>query len=133
MAFTSIDYYNPIVSTSELSERAAWKLPPQASHSLSYPMNPTLSWLSVLFILSTCLAHATENSAIAPPTIHMAPPSAGLPALPAVVRNESTEQSEARLKWFREARFGIFIHWGVYAVPAGFWQGKPVGAEWIMN
>jgi len=26
----------------------------------------------------------------------------------------------------------LFIHWGVYAVPAGFWQGKPTGAEWIM-
>jgi alpha-L-fucosidase len=62
----------------------------------------------------------------------MAPPAAGLPALPAVLRNETPEQQEARLQWFREARFGLFIHWGVYAVPAGFWQGKPVGAEWIM-
>jgi alpha-L-fucosidase len=68
----------------------------------------------------------------APPAIRMAPPAAGLPALPAVVRNETPEQQEARLQWFREARFGLFIHWGVYAVPAGFWQGKPVGAEWIM-
>ncbi|MBC7800608.1 MAG: alpha-L-fucosidase, partial [Gemmatimonadaceae bacterium] len=33
----------------------------------------------------------------------------------------------------REARFGLFIHWGVYAVPAGSWNGKPVSAEWIMN
>ncbi len=63
----------------------------------------------------------------------MAPAAAGLPALPAVVRDETPEQNEARLKWFREARFGMFIHWGVYAVPAGFWQGKPAGAEWIMN
>ena len=63
----------------------------------------------------------------------MAPPAAGLPALPAVVRAETPEQHDARLKWFREARFGLFIHWGVYAVPAGMWQGKSVGAEWIMN
>ena len=67
-----------------------------------------------------------------PSSIQMAPAAAGLPALPAVVRNESAAQQEARLKWFREARFGLFIHWGVYAVPAGFWQGKPTGAEWIM-
>jgi alpha-L-fucosidase len=67
------------------------------------------------------------------PANRMAPPAAGLPSLPAVVRNETPEQQEARLKWFREARFGLFIHWGVYAVPAGFWQGKPVSAEWIMN
>src|SRR4029077_14745866 len=46
---------------------------------------------------------------------------------------ESAAQQQARLQWFREARFGLFIHWGVYAVPAGVWQGKSVGAEWIMN
>lgn len=40
-----------------------------------------------------------------------------------------------RTEWFREARFGMFIHWGVYAVPAGEWQGqtmKSIG-EWIMR
>ncbi len=67
------------------------------------------------------------------PAIQMTPPAAGLPALPAIVRNETPEQHDARLKWFREARFGLFIHWGVYAVPAGFWQGKSISAEWIMN
>jgi alpha-L-fucosidase len=67
------------------------------------------------------------------PDVRMAPPSAGLPALPAVVRAETAEQRDARLQWFREARFGLFIHWGVYSVPAGFWHGKPVAAEWIMN
>ena len=42
---------------------------------------------------------------------------------------------EAQLKWFDAARFGMFIHWGVYAVPAGEWQGKPVAGigEWIMK
>ena len=42
---------------------------------------------------------------------------------------------EAQLQWFDEARFGMFIHWGVYAVPAGEWQGKPIGGigEWIMK
>jgi alpha-L-fucosidase len=65
--------------------------------------------------------------------VQMAPAAAGLPALPAVVRDEPPAVTEARLKWFREARFGMFIHWGVYAVPAGFYQGRPVTAEWIMN
>jgi alpha-L-fucosidase len=42
---------------------------------------------------------------------------------------------EARLAWFREAKYGLFIHWGLYAVPAGEWQGKrSLGlGEWIMN
>jgi alpha-L-fucosidase len=42
---------------------------------------------------------------------------------------------EARIKWWREARFGMFIHWGVYSVPAGVWNGNEVksAGEWIMN
>jgi alpha-L-fucosidase len=48
----------------------------------------------------------------------------------------SEEQiKEQRLKWFREARFGMMIHWGLYAVPEGQWKGKliPGLGEWIMN
>lgn len=49
--------------------------------------------------------------------------------------NESKEQRDQRMKWFREARFGMFIHWGIYAVPAGIHRGRDVGGigEWIMN
>ncbi|MEJ1973928.1 MAG: alpha-L-fucosidase [Lacunisphaera sp.] len=48
---------------------------------------------------------------------------------------ETPEQHNARMQWWREARFGLFIHWGLYSVPAGTWQGKPVAGigEWIMN
>jgi alpha-L-fucosidase len=37
--------------------------------------------------------------------------------------------------WWREAKFGLFIHWGIYSVPAGRWQDKQVEGigEWIMN
>src|SRR5204862_5908402 len=54
------------------------------------------------------------------------------------VKTRSTladELKEKRLRWFREARFGMFIHWGLYAVPAGEWRGKliPGLGEWIMN
>lgn len=42
---------------------------------------------------------------------------------------------EQRMDWWREARFGMFIHWGVYAIPAGIWDGRQIGGigEWIMN
>jgi len=42
---------------------------------------------------------------------------------------------DERMAWWREARFGMFIHWGVYAVPAGEWKGQRIGGigEWIMN
>jgi alpha-L-fucosidase len=48
---------------------------------------------------------------------------------------ETPEPRDARMAWWREARFGMFIHWGLYAVPAGEWKGQPVPGigEWIMN
>ena len=41
---------------------------------------------------------------------------------------------DPRLDWWREAKFGLFIHWGVYAIPAGVWKGEhiPGIGEWIM-
>ena len=49
--------------------------------------------------------------------------------------DETPAQRDARMKWWREARFGMFIHWGLYAVPAGTWNGKQIPGigEWIMN
>jgi len=50
---------------------------------------------------------------------------AGLPAYPVVVRDETPSAHADRMQWFRDARFGMFIHWGVYSVPAR--------GEWYMN
>ncbi len=49
--------------------------------------------------------------------------------------NETKEQRDARMGWWREAKFGMFIHWGVYAVPAGTYKGEQIKgiAEWIMR
>ena len=68
------------------------------------------------------------------PLIAVDPP-APAPAPVAEAPAESPEHKAERLKWFREARFGMFIHWGVYAVPAGVYQGKDINGigEWIMN
>ncbi len=48
---------------------------------------------------------------------------------------ETPAQRDNRMGWWREARFGMFIHWGLYAVPAGIYNGKDVDfyGEWIMN
>ncbi len=47
---------------------------------------------------------------------------------------ETKAERDTRMKWWREAKFGMFIHWGVYSVPAGFYKGRPVRGigEWIM-
>ena len=49
---------------------------------------------------------------------------------------ESKEARDKRMQWWREARFGMFIHWGPYAIWGGVYHGnqqKRGGAEWIMN
>jgi alpha-L-fucosidase len=42
------------------------------------------------------------------------PPVSGLAQLP----TETAQQKQARMQWWTEARFGMFIHWGLYAQPA---------------
>jgi alpha-L-fucosidase len=48
---------------------------------------------------------------------------------------ETKSQRDARMKWWRDARFGMFVHWGLYAIPAGTWNGEqlPGVGEWIMD
>src|ERR1700712_4633428 len=37
--------------------------------------------------------------------------------------------------WFEEAKFGLFVHWGLYSELGNEWQGKSYygSGEWIMN
>jgi alpha-L-fucosidase len=69
----------------------------------------------------TCLLLARTVAAQAP-----------APAAPDV---ESDAARTARLAWFNEAKYGLFIHWGLYALPEGEWKGKAIPGlgEWIMN
>ena len=57
---------------------------------------------------------------------------------PAIVRDRGQRagaQNDPRLDWWRAAKFGLFIHWGLYAIPAGEWEGRriPGISEWIMQ
>ena len=83
--------------------------------------NRSLGNLARLFV-SICVALATLGHAI---QIH-----ADDGSKPPVTKDQ-------RLEWFRQAKFGMFIHWGPYAKMAGQWNGKqlPVGTncEWIMQ
>jgi alpha-L-fucosidase len=47
---------------------------------------------------------------------------------------DTSEAKQARLAWFHQAKYGLFIHWGLYAIPAGEWKGRriPGIGEWIM-
>ena len=62
--------------------------------------------------------------------------ASGIPLWPAsALPQASGSTREDRLAWFREAKFGMMISWGLYAIPAGVWKGKSHPdnyAEWIM-
>lgn len=47
------------------------------------------------------------------------------------------KNTNPRAQWFTDARFGMFIHWGVYSGAEGYWKGEKLRndndyAEWIM-
>ncbi len=52
-----------------------------------------------------------------------------------VILSQNELTRDERMQWWRDARFGMFIHWGVYAVPAGIYKGQKINriGEWIMN
>jgi alpha-L-fucosidase len=64
-----------------------------------------------------------------PAQLLQGPPNTGQ----APVRPYDAAQQE-RMKWFGEARLGMFIHWGLYSIPAGQWPGRTNTrrGEWIM-
>jgi alpha-L-fucosidase len=45
--------------------------------------------------------------------------------------HESRAEQDARMKWWSDSRFGLFIHWGLYSIPAGEWKGTTDHGEWI--
>ena len=64
------------------------------------------------------------------------------PASPDMVAEWSkmNQAKQENLEWFSQAKFGMFIHWGLYSVPAGVWKGKkmeemerPYISEWIQH
>ncbi len=50
-------------------------------------------------------------------------------------KNESaaSKQNDARMQWWKDAKFGMFIHWGIYSVPSGKWGETTTYGEWIMH
>ena len=53
----------------------------------------------------------------------------------ALILNTFGQSKPNKMDWWKEAKFGLFIHWGVYSVPAGIYDGKDIDGigEWIMN
>ncbi|MDG1301719.1 MAG: alpha-L-fucosidase [Opitutae bacterium] len=52
------------------------------------------------------------------------------------IKSEAIKDRDTRMEWWREARFGMFVHWGLYSIPAGKWEEKEFkkgGVEWIQS
>ena len=50
---------------------------------------------------------------------------------------ETGTERDARMQWWKDAKFGMFVHWGIYAAAEGQWKGKEFpdmrpGLEWLM-
>jgi alpha-L-fucosidase len=91
--------------------------------TLSTPLFLSLPLVAVLTY--GCCANVNHIKPVPrPPTLTQLPPPLPAPA-----------SQDEKMAWFREAKFGLFIHWGLYSVPAGEWKGQPVAGigEWIMN
>ena len=100
----------------------------------------TIALLVLMLSISPAFAQTTNSTAAvsktAPPKATPKPTPTPDPEHPvSSVPGETKEQRDSRMGWWRDARFGMFIHWGVYSVPAGYYNGKPVAGigEWIMN
>jgi len=46
---------------------------------------------------------------------------------------QSNPEQDLRMKWWRDARFGLFIHWGLYSIPAGKFGNQTNYGEWIRD
>jgi len=48
---------------------------------------------------------------------------------------QKSKADDPKMDWWKEAKFGMFIHWGLYSIPGGEWNGKKTTniAEWIMT
>src|SRR5258706_363848 len=60
-----------------------------------------------------------------PAIVAAAEPAAGKAPTALLAAPETSSANSASREWFRNARFGMFIHWGVYSVPAR--------GEWVME
>ncbi len=88
-----------------------------------------------IVLIGLCLAAGLVQIPAAP--TNNPAPAEGVTVEPAATTPatavETPAQRDARMAWWREAKFGLFLHWGVYSVPAGKYGNRTDYGEWIMN
>lgn len=88
--------------------------------------------LPLALSLSLALASGCCTNKSAEHRVTHLPPAAMAQLPPPLPAPASQDE---KLAWFKEAKYGLFIHWGLYSIPAGEWEGRRVPGigEWIMH
>src|SRR6516165_5567152 len=95
-----------------------------------FPLKISSFASAVAVIIMTASCSSVKKTSTAP-----AVASSETNAAKAAWQRDYGASHEKRMEWWRDARFGMFIHWGVYSVPAGTYHGeqsKHIG-EWLMR
>src|SRR2546423_649979 len=96
--------------------------PPQLSRRLRHPfLSRCFCWFLWLTVIAALPGRAAESPAS---RSSLSLPDKDSPEME--WWRDSMQTREQRLQWWREARFGMFVHWGVYSALGGTWQGHPV-------
>jgi len=92
-------------------------------------LNRACRSITLALLFATCSLSHAQLEGSKPDTQPVTHP------IPAIQDTETPAQRDTRMAWWREARFGMFIHWGLYSIPAGTWNGNQIPGigEWIMN
>ena len=88
----------------------------------------TLVTLAFIYsaLAETTIAPATSPANETPSYLMQDKPAEHAIAAPDDLPRETKEQRDTRMAWWRDARFGMFIHWGVYARLGGIYDGKEI-------
>src|SRR5262249_8476661 len=104
---------------------ASSHLPLVFKNAMSLPHSLRIIAIHSRFLLALPLA----LSAATPAPVDTGDPNDGQ----ALITTESPAQIARRLQWWSDARFGMFIHWGLYAQDGCFWKGQDGKTEHMMR
>jgi alpha-L-fucosidase len=81
------------------------------------------AWVLLLIAVFVSSSNAEEPAGVKQPQEAAAAKAIASPAV------ESHAASQRRLQWFHEAKYGLFVHWGLWAIPAGEWKGRKTSTD----
>ena len=94
-------------------------------------MKMTLPLAVVFALLLTALPVAAEPPASTPPKVGYGADGAAVGEAIPYQTVPYDKASPEKMKWWEDAKFGLFVHWGVYSVPGGIWSKDHTFKTWL--